>query len=110
MAAALKLKKGDQVMVISGADRGKVGVIESVLPSANRVVVAGVNLRTKHLKKTSNRKLGGLERTAHPLHASNVGLIRPGSKNRTTRVGFGLKKDGIKMRVARQAGNKEIKS
>lgn len=109
MTYSLKLKKGDQVIVLSGADKGKTGLIERVLPAANRVVVAGVNLRTKHLKKTSARKLGGLERTSHPLHVSNVGLLRPGTKNRATRVGFDLKKDGSKARVARQAANKEIK-
>ena len=109
MTNSANLRKGDQVIVLSGSDKGKTGSIERVLPATMRVVVAGINLRTKHLKKTSTRKLGGLERSAHPLHISNVGLLRPGSKNRATRIGFELKKDGSKTRVARQAANKEIK-
>lgn len=106
----MKLKKGDQVVVLSGNDKGKTGAVEQVLPPTQRVVVAGINLRTKHIKRTSNRQRGGLERAARPMHVSSVALLRPGSKDKPTRVGFSFKKDGQKIRVARQASNKEIKS
>lgn len=106
----IRLKKGDQVIVLSGADKGKVGPITQILPSQSRVVVDGVNLRTKHIKKTSTRRTGGLERAPRPIHASNVGLLRPGSKNRATRVGFSTKSGGKKIRIATQAGGKAIKS
>lgn len=106
----MKLKKGDQVMVLSGNDRGKVGVIEQILPRQSRAVVAGINVHTKHVKRTSNRKRGGLERAPRPMHISSLGLLQPGSKTKPTRVGYGIKKTGQKVRVARQASNKEIKS
>lgn len=105
-----RLKKGDQVVILSGVDKGKVGPVTQVLPAQGRVVVDGVNLRTKHIKKTSTRRTGGLERAPRPIHASNVGLLRPGSKNRATRVGFSIKSGGKKIRVATQAGGKEIKA
>lgn len=104
----MKVKKGDQVVVISGQGRGQTGAVLQVWPAEGRVLVEGVNVRVKHLKKTSTRA-GGLEKEPRSIAVSNVALIRPGSKNKPTRVGFSTKKDGAKVRVATQAGGKELK-
>lgn len=103
----MKIKKGDKVVVISGNQRGSVGEVTEVLPVSGRVVVEGINVRVKHMKKTNSRN-GGIEKQARPIDVSNVALLRPGSKNKPTRVGFTAKKTG-KVRVATQAAGKEIK-
>jgi large subunit ribosomal protein L24 len=102
-----KIRKGDQVVVISGAQRGRTGDVLKVWPDSGRVLVDGINVRVKHQKKTSTKQ-SGLEKAPRPIAISNVSLIRPGSKNKSTRVGFELKKDA-KIRVAVQAGRKEVK-
>ena len=82
----LKLKKGDQVVVITGKDKGKSGEITLVIPADNKVVVAGVNMMTKH-KKPTQFSQGGLEKTEAPIHVSNVALADP-KTGKATRVGF----------------------
>lgn len=104
----MKVRKGDQVVVISGNQRGQTGAVLEVLPGQGRVVVEGINVRIKHLKKT-NTKNAGIEKEPRPIDSSNVALIRPGSKNKPTRVGFNINKAGVKTRVATQAAGKEIK-
>lgn len=101
-AAKLKLKKGDQVVVITGKDKGKKGEITKVLPDENRVVVSGVNLATKH-KKPSPMSAGGLEKVEASIHASNVALADP-KTGKATRVGYQVLKDGKKVRVAKKSG------
>jgi large subunit ribosomal protein L24 len=103
----MKIKKGDQVVIISGNQRGSTGAVTQVMPVTGKVLVEGINVRIKHMKKTSNRN-SGIEKAPRPIELSNVALIRPGSKNKPTRVGFKAKKDG-KVRVATQAAGKEIK-
>ena len=97
----LKLKKGDQVVVITGKDKGKTGEISLVIPADNKVVVAGINMMTKH-KKPTQFSQGGLEKTEAPIHVSNVALADPKS-GKATRVGFKDTKDG-KVRVAKKSG------
>ncbi len=101
-AAKMKLKKGDQVIVITGKDKGKKGEITKVLPAENRVVVSGVNLATKH-KKPSPMAAGGIEKVEASIHASNVALADP-KTGKATRVGFQTLKDGKKVRVAKKSG------
>lgn len=101
-AAKMKLKKGDQVIVIAGKDKGKKGEVTKVLPSENRVVVSGVNMMTRH-KKPSPMSAGGLEKVEASIHASNVALADP-KTGKATRVGFQTLKDGKKVRVARKSG------
>ena len=76
--ATMKLKKGDQVVVIAGKDKGKTGSITKVSPSTNRVVVAGINMMKKATKPDQQTGEGGgiLEKEA-PIHASNVMMLDP---------------------------------
>lgn len=103
-AAKLKIKKGDQVVVITGKDKGKKGEVLSVLPSENRVIVSGVNVAKKHTKPTQF-SAGGIEEKELSIHASNVALVDP-KKGTATRVGYKLDKDGSKTRIAKASGEK----
>lgn len=98
----LKLKKGDQVVVITGKDKGKKGEITKVIPAESRVVVSGINMMTKH-KKPTQFSQGGLEKIEAPIHISNVALADPKS-GQATRVGLATLKDGKKVRIARKSG------
>lgn len=98
----LKIKKGDQVVVLTGKDKGKKGEVLRVIPDQSRVVVAGVNVATKHVKP-SQTSAGGIEKTELPLHVSNVAIADPKS-GKPTRVGAQILKDGKKVRVAKKSG------
>ncbi len=79
----MKIKRGDQVVVISGNDRGKQGEVQAVLRGKNRVVVAGVNVRVKHTKPTQQSPQGERVTREFPIHASNVMLVDPSTGKRT---------------------------
>lgn len=100
--AKLKIKKGDQVIVLTGKDKGKKGEVLRVIPEDNRVVVAGVNVVTKHVKP-SQTSAGGIQKTELSVHASNVAVADPKS-GKPTRVGSKVLKDGKKVRVAKKSG------
>ena len=70
----LHIKKGDIVVVRSGADKGKSGKVVKVLPKTNRVVVEGVGMRVKHQKPRREGQAGQIVQKQHPIHASNVAL------------------------------------
>ena len=101
----LKIKRGDTVVVISGKEKGKRGEVEQVIPAKNRVVVGGVNVRTRHARPTQNNQ-EGLYTFAAPLHISNVMLVDPDS-GEPTRVGYRFTDSGEKIRVSKKSG-KEI--
>ena len=90
--------KGDSVVVISGGDKGKVGKVVSVDAAAQKVVVAGVNVRKRH-QKASPVQGGGIIQKEMPVHLSNVQPIDP-ETNKATRVRFEVR-DGKKVRVAK---------
>jgi large subunit ribosomal protein L24 len=98
----LKIKRGDTVQVISGKEKGKRGEVERVLPRENRVVVRGVNVRTRHARPTQNNQQG-LYHFEAPIHASNVKLVDP-SSGEPTRVGYRFTDSGEKIRVAKGSG------
>lgn len=100
--AKLKIKKGDQVIVITGRDKGKKGEILRSIPEENRVVVAGINVVKKHAKPTQ-ASAGGIESKELSIHVSNVALVDPKS-GKPSRVGYKLGKDGKKLRVAKKTG------
>jgi large subunit ribosomal protein L24 len=106
MAAKMKLKKKDRVIVIAGKDKGKVGEITAVLPKENRVVVAGINMISRHTKPSQANAQGGIVRREASIHASNVAHLDP-KDNKPVRVGFKIVKDQ-KVRVAKRSGE-EIK-
>lgn len=95
------IKKGDQVVVTSGNDRGSVGEVLRVLTASNRVVVQGVNIRARHMKPTQQNQQGGIVRREMPIHISNVS---PAVDGKPSRVRFETKKDGSKVRIAVRNG------
>ena len=100
--SAAKIKKGDKVVVLSGKDKGKHGEVMLSMPKDGKVVVAGVNIATRHKKPTQANPQGGLERREAPLHVSKVALEDP-KTGKPTRVRFETK-DGKKVRVAVKSG------
>ena len=101
----MKLHTGDQVVVISGKDKGKTGTVLRVLPNTGRVVVSDINMRTKHVKKMPNRA-GQIVHYEASINASNVMLIDAKTKKRT-RIGYEVTEKG-KKRIARKSGE-EVK-
>jgi large subunit ribosomal protein L24 len=97
----MKILKGDTVIVISGKDRGKEGVVSRVMPSSNRVIVDGVNIAKKHQKPRKANEQGGIIDRDMPIHVSNVMLVHRGEP---TRVGFKVNADGTKVRIAKRTG------
>jgi large subunit ribosomal protein L24 len=102
MANKLKVKKGDDVIVISGRDKGKRGSIVKVLPKDARVIVQGVNLAKRHTRQSA-REPGGIVEKELAIHVSNVSLVDPQS-DKPTRVGYRVLEDGRKVRIARRSG------
>jgi large subunit ribosomal protein L24 len=98
----LKIKRGDTVQVISGKEKGKRGEVERVEPKKNRVVVGGVNVRTRHARPTQQNQQGMYTFDA-PIDASNVMLVDPNS-GEPTKVGYRFTDSGEKIRVARKSG------
>jgi len=100
--AKLKIKKGDQVIVLTGKDKGAKGEVLKTFPTVARVLVQGVNMVTRHNKPTQF-SAGGIEKVERPVHVSNVALADP-KDGSPTRVGYKTLKDGKKVRVARNSG------
>jgi large subunit ribosomal protein L24 len=101
---AARIRKGDNVLVISGADRGKRGEVLRVIPSDNRAVVQGVNIAQKHTKPGGMGQPGGIVSVEATIHLSNLKLVDPKS-DQPTKVGFRILEDGRKVRVAKANGN-----
>lgn len=99
---AAKIKKGDQVVVLAGRDKGKKGEVIEVRPADERVVVRGVNIVKRHTRQTAKTQGGIVEQEA-ALHVSNVAHVDPKS-GKPTRVGFKTLDDGRKVRVAKASG------
>ncbi len=98
----LKIKKGDTVVVISGKDKGKRGEVERVIPAKNRVVVEGVNNRTRHARPSQNNQQGLFKFDA-PIDISNVMLVDP-SSGEPTKVKYRFTDAGEKLRVGAKSG------
>jgi len=95
-----KLRREDTVMVITGRERGKTGVVRQVMRAEGRVVVSGVNVVKRHMKPRADRPGGIIEREA-PLHVSNVMVVCK-SCSKPTRVAFRFRDDGRKIRYCRR--------
>ena len=102
----LHIKKGDNVFVNAGNDKGKTGKVLSVDPSKDRAIVEGINIVSKHTKPNSKQPQGGIIKQEAPIHISNLNLIDPKS-GKPTRVGIKVE-DGKKIRIAKKSGE-EIK-
>ena len=99
-----RIKKGDEVVCISGKDKGKTGTVIEVRPSEDRVVVDGINVVKRHTRPRPPQEPGGVIEKAAPIHLSNVALIDP-KTNLPTRVRFEVV-DGKKVRIAVRSGTK----
>jgi large subunit ribosomal protein L24 len=99
----MRIKKGDTVQVISGKDKGKTGEVLRTLPYENRVVVQGVNLRTRHVKPTQEGETGRIVTEEASLHASNV-MLYSTDKKVASRVEIVVEKDGTKKRRLKKTG------
>ena len=97
---AARLKTGDQVVVISGKNKGKQGKIARILADSDRVVIEGVNLIKRHLKPTPKSPQGGILEKEAPLHASKVMPVDP-KTGKGTRVRFETDEKGNKVRLAK---------
>jgi large subunit ribosomal protein L24 len=100
--SAAKIKKGDTVIVLSGKDKGKEGTVTRSLPREGKVVVAGVNMISRHNKPSQANPNGGIERMEAPMAASKVAIKDP-TTGQPTRVGFAIV-DGKKVRIAKKSG------
>ena len=99
----MKVKKGDNVIILSGKDKGKNGKILQSIPKLDRVVVEGVNVRKRHMRPRKQGEKGQIIERESPIHFSNV-MLMCGKCNKPTRVGFKILEDGAKVRVCK---NKE---
>ncbi len=100
--AGLKIKKNDNVVVLSGRDKGKKGVVLKVMPKDNRAIVQGVNMVRKHQKQTAAQEAGIIAREAS-IHVSNLAHEDP-KDGKPTRVGYKTLEDGRKVRFAKRSG------
>jgi large subunit ribosomal protein L24 len=100
--AKMKIKKGDNVVVISGRDKGKSGEVLRVFPTESRVIVQGVHVARRHTRQSMGNP-GGIVDKELTIHVSNVAHVDPQS-GKPTRVGYKLMDDGKKVRVARRSG------
>jgi large subunit ribosomal protein L24 len=100
---AAKIRKGDQVVVITGAAKGTVGTVNKVIPEFSQVVIEGVNRVKRHTKPSPRMPEGGIIEKDRPIHISNVALVDP-STGKATRVRFQSDANGKKSRVAVKSG------
>ena len=97
-----RLKKGDRVVVIAGSDRGKTGRLLAVLPRRDQVLVEGVNMKWKHVRKSQQNPQGGRTQREYPLHVSNVAFFDE-QAGKGVRLGV-QRESGARRRVARPTG------
>ena len=101
----IKLKKGDEVIVIAGKNKGKTGKILTVIPTLNKVIVSGINIAKKHMKP-NNQQAGGIIDKEMPIQISNVAYYDKELK-KGIRIGYSFIKDGSKVRINKK-NNKEL--
>ena len=99
---AAKIKKGDKVIVLAGRDKGRTGEVIEVRPSDARALVRGVNMVKRHQRQTAQQE-GGIISKESTIHLSNLALADP-KDGKPTRIGFKIRTDGTKVRVAKRSG------
>jgi large subunit ribosomal protein L24 len=100
---AARIRKGDTVLVITGADKGRRGEVLQVFPKDERAVVQGIRIAKRHVKPRGMGQPGGIVEQEATIHLSNLRLIDPVS-DKPTRVGYRVLDDGRKVRVAKATG------
>jgi large subunit ribosomal protein L24 len=106
---ARRIQKDDLVKIISGADKGTTGKVVAVLPKKNAVLIEGVGTKHRHVKPSQLNPRGGSKDIHVPTPLHKVALVIDEKAAKTSRVGYVKNADGDKVRLARQAKNKEIK-
>jgi large subunit ribosomal protein L24 len=99
---AAKIRKGDKVVVLSGRDKGRTGEVVEVRPDQDRALVRGVNMVKRHQRQTAQQE-GGIISKELPVHLSNIAIADP-KDGKPTRVGFKIRPDGKKIRIAKRSG------
>lgn len=98
---SFRIKKGDNVLLITGKDKGKSGKVLKVFPRKERLIVEGLNRIKRHTRPSRKNQQGGIIEMEAPLHISNVMIVCP-SCNKQTRIGATFLKDGTKVRICRK--------
>jgi large subunit ribosomal protein L24 len=98
---AAKIRKGDRVMVLSGREKGRSGEVFEVRPDENRALVRGINMVKRHQKQSAQQE-GGIISKEAPIHLSNLAYV--GKDGKPSRIGFKIRSDGTKVRVAKRSG------
>ncbi|MDP3734896.1 MAG: 50S ribosomal protein L24 [bacterium] len=98
----MKLHRGDNVIIISGKDRGRTGTVTRALPASEQVIIDGLNMRKRHRRPRRANEKGQIVDLAHPIHISNVMLVDP-KTGKPTRVGYRME-GGKKIRFAKKSG------
>ena len=97
-----KIRKGDNVVVLAGKDKGRTGQVLRVMPKDDKAIVSGINIVIRHQRQSQTQE-GGLIRKEAPIHLSNIAVADPKDGKTPTRVGFEVR-DGKKVRVAKRSG------
>ncbi|AGK58193.1 50S ribosomal protein L24 [Hyphomicrobium denitrificans 1NES1] len=100
--SAFKIKKGDNVIVLAGRDKGKRGEVIEVRPKEHRALVRGVNMVRRHQRQSASQE-GGIISKEGPIDLSNIAVEDP-KDGKPTRVGFKVLNDGKKVRIAKRSG------
>jgi large subunit ribosomal protein L24 len=106
---AQRIQKDDLVKIISGSKKGTTGKVLQVLGKKNAVLVEGVGTKHRHIKPSQANPRGGSKDIHVPTPIHKVALVVDEKTSKTSRVGYVKNADGVKVRLARQAKNKEIK-
>ena len=104
----VRIKTGDTVKIISGADKGKTGKVTKVLPAENKVFIEGIGNRERHMRPIIYRR-GVKKEIQVGIDASKVALVIDTKAGTTSRIGYAKNDEGKTVRVARQANNREVK-
>jgi large subunit ribosomal protein L24 len=97
------IKKGDNVIVITGKDKGKTGKVERVLPKMGKIIISGLNLKKSHQKPKRKDEKGQIVEKSMPLDVSNVSILDSKS-NKPTRIGMKINEKGKKERISKRSG------
>jgi large subunit ribosomal protein L24 len=99
----MHVKKGDTVQIITGREKGKVGEVLRVYPETSRVIVQGVNIKTKHVKPQQEGESGQITTVEAPIHSSNV-MLYSSKEKVASRICYTLNADGRKVRMLKKTG------
>jgi len=100
----MKIKKGDKIKITIGKNKGKTGVVEKVYKNSNKVLVTGMNMYKRHVKKNEKMPQGGIVEIPRPMDVSKLNLVCP-KCGKITRIGFKIEKNK-KIRICRKCDSK----